>query len=79
MLDDYERNHHTGMDTAQIAQEIYDYTSGYPFLVSRICLLLDTQLVENGTFKELSEAWTVRGVSEAVRKNLLIQISCSIP
>ena len=36
MLDEYENDHHTEMNTAKIAQEIFDYTSGYPFLVSRI-------------------------------------------
>ena len=33
------------LDTAKIAQEIYDYTSGYPFLVSRICQIIDLYLV----------------------------------
>ncbi|MBR3188644.1 MAG: AAA family ATPase [Lachnospiraceae bacterium] len=32
MLDEYEADHHTGMDTAAIAKSIRDYTSGYPFL-----------------------------------------------
>ena len=41
MLDEYEADHHTGMDTKRVAQEIYNLTSGYPFLVSRICQLLD--------------------------------------
>ena len=68
MLDEYEADHHTGMNTESIAQEIRSYTNGYPFLVSRICLLMDTQLVgEEKRFKTLSEAWTIEGVSEAVR------------
>ena len=62
MLDEYESDHCTGMDTAQIAREIYDYTSGYPFLVSRICQIIDT---------ELPDMWTVVGVSEAVKHILL--------
>ena len=37
MLDEYEADHHTGMDTAKIARLIREYTNGYPFLVSRIC------------------------------------------
>ena len=36
MLMDYEKDYHTGMDVLEIAGLIYDYTSGYPFLVSRI-------------------------------------------
>ena len=62
MLDEYENDHHTGMDTAKIAQEIFDYTSGYPFLVSRICQIIDTDLVDS---------WTINGVSEAVKCILL--------
>ena len=61
MLDEYENDHHTGMDTAKIAQEIFDYTSGYPFLVSRICQIIDTEL----------NIWTVSGISEAVKRILL--------
>lgn len=36
MLTDYENDHHTGMDITRISQLIYDYTSGYPVLVSSI-------------------------------------------
>ena len=34
MLKEYEADYHTGMDISGIAELIYDYTSGYPFLVS---------------------------------------------
>ena len=30
MLDEYEADHHTGMDTAAIAKSIREYTNGYP-------------------------------------------------
>ena len=66
MLDEYEAVHHTGMDTASIAACIVRYTSGYPYLVSRICQLIDTKLVPN-PFSSLSEAWTEDGVDEAVK------------
>ncbi len=66
MLDEYESDHHTGMNTALIAKEIRAYTNGYPFLVSRICQLIDTKLVPQ-LFKSLSQAWTKAGVDEAVR------------
>ena len=56
MLTDYENEHHTGMDIPKISQLIYDYTSGYPVLVSSICKLID----EN--FK-----WSESSVSEAVK------------
>ena len=39
MLNDYENDHHVGMNINEISQLIYDYTSGYPVLVSSICKL----------------------------------------
>lgn len=70
MLAEYENDWHTGMDISQIAGLIYEYTSGYPYLVSYICKMLD----ENGKY-ELEEtkkenAWTEQGVLLVV-KNLL--------
>lgn len=43
MLESYEADHKTGMRLTVMAQEIYDYTDGYPYLVSRLCQLLDGQ------------------------------------
>ena len=72
MLDEYEADHHTGMDTLMVAREIRHYTEGYPFLVSRICLLIDKYLSgKNERFSDLSEAWSIAGVSEAVRLILM--------
>ena len=64
MLEEYEKDHHTGMDPAAIAKQIHDYTGGYPYLVSRICQLIDEK-VSNAM--PLSEAWTERGIDEAVK------------
>lgn len=69
MLDDYESEHHTGMDIKEVARQIHDYTNGYPYLVSKICQKIDDGFVPN-VFKTLSEAWTVYGVDEAVKKIL---------
>ena len=66
MLDEYETDHNTGMDTANVARVIREYTSGYPFFVSRICQIIDTKLVPK-LFQSLAEAWTEAGVDEAVR------------
>ena len=41
MLAEYEADHNTGMDIPKMAQLITDYTSGYPFFVSKICQLID--------------------------------------
>ena len=44
MLQEYEKDRHTGMDTEEIAALLYDYTSGYPYLVSRLCKLMDEKI-----------------------------------
>ena len=64
MLDEYEADHHTGMDTAKIAGLIWNQTSGYPFLVSRICQLIDEQVCQS---MPPSEAWTRNGFNTALR------------
>ena len=70
MLDEYETDHHTGMDTAVIARSIREYTNGYPFLVSRICQLIDERVSKS---MNLRDAWTKRGIDEAV--NLILSES----
>ena len=67
MLSDYEKDHNTGMDVKSIAQEIRDYTGGYPFLVCRICQILDRELAGTDRFSGLSDTWTSEGINEAVR------------
>jgi hypothetical protein len=57
MLADYENDHHTGMNINEISQLIYDYTSGYPVLVSSICKHLDEKI----------KSWTKSGISDAVK------------
>jgi hypothetical protein len=58
MLTAYENDHNTGMNIGEIAEEIRFYTSGYPYLVSRICMLVDT---------ELDKDWSVNGVRAAMK------------
>lgn len=63
MLSDYVDDHNMNMDTNLIAKEIHDYTAGYPYLVSRLCQLMD-EMYKNGMY----EIWTHTGLLEAVRK-----------
>ena len=65
MLKEYEADHHTGMDTNLMAELIYNYTSGYPFLVSRYCQLIDERVAETEKFPTKSSAWTREGFLEA--------------
>lgn len=67
MLQEYEQDHKTGMDTRALAELIYDYTSGYPFLVSRICKLMDEYISGTERFPSKKSVWTHEGVTESVK------------
>ncbi len=64
MLREYEADHAVGMDPEEMAGLLYRYTSGYPFLVSRLCKLMDEKT-------DPETAWTKEGFLEAVRMLLL--------
>ncbi len=59
MLREYEADHNTGMEIFPIATYIYEYTSGYPFLVSRLCQIMDE--------RPFGAEWTVDGLTGAVK------------
>lgn len=67
MLVEYEADNRTGMDTEEMAEEIYQYTSGYPYLVSVICKILDEKLPEYETFADKKSIWSREGITEAVK------------
>ena len=58
MLNDYEKDVHTGMDIKAISEEIYKYTTGYPFLVSYICKKID---------EDFDQEWTSESIVKAVK------------
>lgn len=60
MLNDYENDHHTGMNISEISKLIYDYTSGYPVLVTEFCKIMDT-----------SSDWSEHGIIEANKQVLI--------
>jgi hypothetical protein len=65
MLAEYEADHHTGMDTAEMAHQLRACTSGYPYLVSRLCQLMDGPV--SAKLGSLSAAWTGQGLDEAIK------------
>ena len=71
MLEEYEEDYHTGMDVNQMAGLLYDYTSGYPFLVSALCKIIDEEITADSSFPDRSAAWTKEGFLEAVKILLL--------
>jgi len=58
MLNEYEHDHQTKMNISEIATEIYNYTNGYPVLVSHICKYVHERLEKN---------WIPAGIRQAVK------------
>ena len=61
MLTEYKHEHQIEFDETTVAKIVYDYTSGYPFLVSRLCQIID----------ESGYTWDKEGILKAV--NLLLK------
>lgn len=70
MLMEYEQDHSTGMDIQKNSRIIWDYTEGYPYLVSRVCQLVDERIAGSDNYSDRSAAWTRAGILEAVKKLL---------
>ncbi len=67
MLAAYEADHHTGMDIHAVADEIWQYTSGYPFLASAICKIMDETPDRINGPTGGGNVWTREGVKGAVQ------------
>ncbi len=46
MLDDYTENKGVNLDKEYFAERLYFYTSGYPFLVSKLCKIIDENIMD---------------------------------
>lgn len=67
MLAEYETDHLTGMNVKEMASLLFDYTFGYPFLVSKICKLIDEEIAGSKNYPDETAAWTYSGFLEAVK------------
>ena len=65
MLNEYENDWNTGMDKAVMCNLLYDYTNGYPYLVSNYCKLIDERISGTKDFPNKSDAWTKEGFLRA--------------
>jgi hypothetical protein len=61
MLGEYETDHATGMSIAAVSERLSYYTSGYPYLVSRLCIIIDEANLE----------WSPDGVDAAETRLLM--------
>lgn len=67
MLAEYEADYHTGMDIPALSHLIYDYTDGYPYMASRICMIIDQQIAGSKEYPLRKNAWTISGFLNAIR------------
>ncbi len=67
MLDEYVAATHVKMDTLKIAEKLFYFTSGYPYLTSHLCKIIDEDILPEKTVKE----WTEADVSKAA--NLILR------
>lgn len=74
MLENYEADHHIGMDIQAVAEDIYNYTSGYPVLVSSICKRIDERITENTEIEAQKQTWSKEDVTKAVKMLLVDSI-----
>ena len=58
MLEEYKNDRKIELDTKKASEFIYFYTSGYPFLVSRICQIID---------ENLGASWNEENMIKAVK------------
>ena len=64
MLDDYAKEKSIKMNTAQIAERLFYFTSGYPYLVSYMCKVIDEDILPEKE-KEKQDEWTIEDVNTA--------------
>lgn len=58
MLDEYSLLNKVAMDTLSLSKSLYYYTEGYPFLVSKLCKIIDEELLKNKVPWELDNIIT---------------------
>ncbi|MCS6832205.1 MAG: AAA-like domain-containing protein [Flammeovirgaceae bacterium] len=66
MLVEYAHAENIQMDVAAIAERLYYYTAGYPFLVSRLCQLVAEKVLPKKPKAE-QHSWTLDDVEAAVQ------------
>ena len=64
MLEDYMEESGVKMNPKKIAERIFYYTSGYPFLVSKLCKIIDEDFLPI----KKSKKWTIEDVDTAARQ-----------
>jgi hypothetical protein len=67
MLKAYENDYHSGMDIKTVAEQIYFWTSGYPFLVSDIAKTIAENIQDEYEEDPAPLSWDKNGVDTAAK------------
>lgn len=62
MISDYSDDYNLNMNVDKISKEIYFFTNGYPFLVSRVCQIIDENL-----YPTIKKSWTIKDIHRSVK------------
>ena len=65
MLNEYSQDRNMSMDIKEISESIHFYTNGYPFLVSRLCQIIDEDIMSNN-----QKLWELEYINRAVKEIL---------
>ncbi|RII32985.1 AAA family ATPase [Clostridium chromiireducens] len=65
MLKEYSQDRNISMDIKEISESIYFYTNGYPFLVSRLCQIIDENIMSDN-----QKLWELEYINRAVKEIL---------
>jgi hypothetical protein len=68
MLDDYVKNKGVVLDKTYFSEKLYFYTSGYPFLVSKLCKIIDEKIMPENEMK-WEKAYMDMAVKELLKEN----------
>ena len=62
MLLEYSNDYSLNMNTKELSKEIYFFTSGYPFLVSRVC-----QIIDENFYRDEKKCWKIEDIKMEVK------------
>jgi len=64
MLEEYQRDKQLDLDAPLIAERLFYYTSGYPFLVSKLCKIIDEEFLP----QKKEKTWSLDDVEMAFQQ-----------
>jgi hypothetical protein len=64
MLEEYAQDREVVVNAVAVAERLFYYTSGYPFLVSKLCKIFDEELVA----EKAEKTWTTHDVDVAAQQ-----------